>query len=564
MAATRSLFRAGAHEFRSAARRGASVALLWHEAMSTEPIARPSSNGHAASAAQSAGEIRNVSPNDLRPLPAVPVTPAASLRAVVARSRHVQPGWAELPLAERAAAITRAAKRMLRDRDEVIALARDEVGKCDAEGIFNEALGPLDAVSAWTKILKDALGPRPVGLNPMAFPKKRASITLVPRGVIGVIAPWNFPVSGLYRSVLPALLCGNGLVIKPSEGSPRTSAWFVEQIARELPAGLAAVVQGDGAVGSALVEAGIDACVFTGSVKAGKSVRVKCAEQGIPSSVEMGGKDAAIILADADLSRAVAGVTQWALSNAGQACGAIEIAYVDRSIADGFVERLARAWRKLRTGTGETDVAPLANARQLALVEAHVADALAKGATLRCGGARGDRGLTYLPTILDHCTPDMDVVRDETFGPVLAVVRTDGAADAIRHVNASRYGLGASIWTTDMARAERLAEKLDVGVVTVNNHAFTGAIPSLPWSGTRDTGFGVANSEHALATFTRPKTFVIDGAESPDFFWLPYDKSLVELGHLLADAQIGKILRAWRIPFLMRERAAKVREFFSK
>lgn len=492
------------------------------------------------------------------------MTPVQSVRAVVMRSKNAQAGWAELPLSDRVEALTRAAKRMLRDRDEVIALAREEVGKCDAEGIFNEALGPLDAVSSWAKLVKKAVGPNAVGLNPMSFPKKRASITLVPRGVVGVIAPWNFPVSGLYRSVLPTLLTGNGLVIKPSEYSPRTSAWFIEQIARELPAGLAAVVQGDGSVGSALIEAGIDACVFTGSVKTGKSVRVKCAELGIPSSVEMGGKDAAIVLADCDMDRAVAGITQWALSNAGQACGAIEIAYVDRNVADDFVERMARAWRKLRTGAGEVDIAPLANEKQLALVEAHVKDAVAKGATVACGGVRGERGYTYLPTLLDRCTPEMDVVRDETFGPVLAVVRIDGAADAVHHVNTSRYGLGASIWTRDLDRAQRIGGSLDVGVVTVNNHAFTGAIPALPWSGTRDTGFGVANSEHALATFTRPKTFVIDGAEAPDLFWLPYDKTLVDLGHLLADAQIGKILRAWKIPFLIRERVNKVKDFFAR
>jgi acyl-CoA reductase-like NAD-dependent aldehyde dehydrogenase len=276
----------------------------------------------------------------------------------------------------------------------------------------------------------------------------------------------------------------------------------------------------------------------------------------------MGGKDPAIVLADCDMDRTVAGVTHWALSNAGQACGAIEIAYVDKRIADAFVERLRRAWTKLRVGGEGADVAPLANQRQLDVVIAQVEDARAKGATILCGGRAVGPGLGYEPTIVDHCAEGMAVVDDETFGPVLAVVRIDGAADAIRLANRSRYGLGASIWTTDIARAERLAERLDVGVVTINNHAFSGAIPALPWSGTRETGFGIANGPESLATFVRPRAVITDTADAPESFWMPYDKSLVELGHILAEAQIMKLGRAWKLPLLMRRRVETVRRFF--
>jgi succinate-semialdehyde dehydrogenase/glutarate-semialdehyde dehydrogenase len=156
----------------------------------------------------------------------------------------------------------------------------------------------------------------------------------------------------------------------------------------------------------------------------------------------------------------------------------------------------------------------------------------------------------------------MDVVREETFGPVLAVVRFAGVDEAVRAVNASKYGLGASIWTRDLARAERLAERLDVGVVDVNNHAFTGAVPALPWSGTRATGHGVANSEWSLLTFCRPKAVVVDAGDAPEFFWMPFDRDLRELGELLADAQIGKVLGAVKIPLLMRRRLAHLKSFF--
>ena len=402
-------------------------------------------------------------------------------------------------------------------------------------------------------------------LNPVSFPGKRAYIEQIPRGVIGVIAPWNFPIAGLYRAVYPALLSGNGVVIKPSEYAPLTTQWFGDALAAELPAGLVATVHGDGAQGAALIDAGIDACAFTGSPRTGRAVRLRCAELGIPSSIEMGGKDAAIVLEDCDRERTVAGITHWALANVGQACGAIEIALVEEHIADDIVARLADAWTRLQVGPAPyADLSPLGNRRQLEIVLDHVADAIAKGAKLVCGGKPTGDGLFYPPTILDHCTEDMKVVRDETFGPVLAVVRVDGAADAIRRVNRARYGLGASIWTRDLARGEHLAARLEVGIASVNNHAFTGAVASLPWSGTRETGFGVANSVHALATFVRPKTVIIDASSGPDAFWMPFDRTLWEMGDLLCDAQLMKLSRAWRLPLIMRERVRTIRAFFKR
>jgi acyl-CoA reductase-like NAD-dependent aldehyde dehydrogenase len=511
---------------------------------------------------QSARELVVISPNDKEPLPPLLASTEEDVRDAVARARAAQEHWRLTPFAARVAALKSAAKEMLARRAEVIELARAEMGKVEVEGIFNEALGPLDTVSGWAGVVGDAIGRR-VRLNPLSFPKKSARVDMVPRGVVGIIAPWNYPVAGLYRSTIPALLTGNGVVLKPSEYTPRTSAWLIERLAEKLPDGLIRVVQGGGEIGSALIDAGIDACVFTGSPATGRKVRVQCAERGIPSSIEMGGKDAAIVLADCDLDRTVAGITHWTLSNAGQACGAIEVAYVDAKIADAFVERLRSAWTRLRVGPGElADVAPVANQRQLDVIVAHVADAKAKGATIVCGGTLLGPGLGFAPTIVDHCAEGMAVVDDETFGPVLAVVRVESAAEAIRLTNRSRYGLGASLWTSDIPRAQRLAERLEVGIVTINNHAFTGAIAALPWSGTRETGFGIANGPESLATFVRPRATITDESTAPEPFWMPYDQSLRELGSILADAQIMRLKNAWKLPLLMRARVDTVRKFF--
>ncbi len=527
----------------------------------------PSTEPAAASSAPVVrdGAIHNVCPVDLRPLPPLAITSPDDVRAAITRAREAQPGWASRTFSDRVEVLRRAARAMLQDRAEALRLMRDEVGKLEVDALMSEVLGPLDQVGSWASVIGPAIERRRVRLNPINFPRKKAWIDRVPRGVIGIIAPWNYPVATLFRTVIPALLCGNAVVLKPSEHSTRVAEWFAGKVAAELPPGVLAVVRGGRETGVALVEGGIDACVFTGSVAAGRDVSRRCGERMIPVSLEMGGKDAAIVLADCDLSRTVAGITHWAIHNVGQACGAIEIAYVDARIADRFVAAVSSAFSRLRAGDGApgtVDVSPMSNARQLAIVESQVEDARKKGARVVTGGKRTGEGYFYLPTVLDHCTDDMEIVREETFGPTLAVVRVDGAADAIRRVNQGRYGLTTSIWTSDHERALRLADRIDVGVVTINNHALTGAMAALPWSGTRDTGTGVANSELALATFLRPKTVLLDASKDPELFFMPYDEGLFALGNLLSEAQLFSLGGAYKIPFLIKRRVDAVKRFF--
>lgn len=509
--------------------------------------------------------LRGVCPVDLIPWDPVPSTTPEEVGGVVENAREAAEEWARRSLSDRQKCLERAARNLLDDRGRIVDLVRTEMGKLEVDALFSEGLGPLEVLRGWGRVVDRALSRERVRLNPLSFPRKKAYIDLKPRGVIGIIAPWNFPVAGLYRSVYPALLTGNGVVVKPSEYTPRASGWFLEHLQAVLPDGLVGLVQGAGDTGAALVRSGVDAVVFTGSAATGKKVGVAAAEVGIPSSLEMGGNDAAIVLEDANLERTAAGLTQWSLQNSGQACGAIEIAYLDRRIADRLVARLARAFSTLRVAPGpmaEVDISPVAHVAQLERIEAHVEDARAKGAEIVTGGRRTGHGLGYEPTLIDHATDEMEVVREETFGPVLALCRVDGPTEAIRRINRGRYGLTTSFWTRDPARAERLADRVSCGVVTINNHALTGAIPELPWTGTKDSGFGVAGSRHALATFTRPRALLVDQASDPEPFWLPYDRSAWRLADLLADAQLLRLERAWRLPLLLRERVRTVKDYF--
>jgi acyl-CoA reductase-like NAD-dependent aldehyde dehydrogenase len=447
---------------------------------------------------------------------------AEDVRAAVAAARAAQPAWAALPLTERSAAVERLAQLILSRADEVAAVMSQETGRSRVECKGSELSSLQPYVATAIAVAKQALKPSKVRLSALDFPGKKGVVELVPRGVIGIIAPWNYPLGNFWKSLFPALLSGNGVVLKPSEHTPRTGAWLAARCAEALPKGLVQLAQGGGDVGQALVDA-VDAIVFTGSVPSGRKVAAQAAARLIPSSLELGGKDAAIVLADCDLERTALGVAQWSMHNCGQNCAAIERVYVEEAIADRFVEALTKVVKKLRVSTGddESELGPLQNEAQLAIVERHVEGARAAGAVVTCGGARIGPGLGYQPTVVDRCTDEMELVRDETFGPVVAVVRVKDAEEALRRANASRYGLNGSVWTTNLERGAALARRLDVGVAYVNNHSFAGILADVPWTGVRDTGPGVAASVHSYGVFTRPRTVIVDGSRQPDPWWIP-------------------------------------------
>ena len=488
-------------------------------------------------------------PADFHPLAPVTDSSPAEVAAAVRAARSAQPAWAALPASERERRVLLICRRLLEQRAPGVRVLSEETGRGETECLMSELVGALEIGKAAVRVSRNALAREKATLSRLDYPGKRAYIEALPRGVVGIIAPWNYPVGIFLKSLLPALLAGNGVVLKPSEHSPRSGQWLGGICAQVLPAGLVQVVCGGGAIGAALLESGVDGIVFTGSVASGRKVSARAGELLIPCSAELGGKDAAIVLADCDLERTVAGVAQWGFHNAGQNCAAIERVYVEDAIADAFVERLARVTGKLRVAPAPsaepiaelqpTDLGPMQNPMQLAIVEEHVKDALARGAQLLAGGARTGRGLGYQPTLLDRCTQEMKVVRDETFGPVLAIVRVANAEEALRLANDSRYGLNGSVWTRDLKRGEALARRMEVGVALVNNHAVTGILAELPWTGVKESGPGIASSRYAYGTFVRRRAVLVDGSSKPDPWWMPGNADLKAFGDALVDRQLN-------------------------
>jgi acyl-CoA reductase-like NAD-dependent aldehyde dehydrogenase len=262
--------------------------------------------------------------------------------------------------------------------------------------------------------------------------------------------------------------------------------------------------------------------VFTGSVAAGRKVAHACAEKLIPCSLELGGKDAAIVLADANLDRAANGIVWGAMTMSGQNCASVERVYVEKAVAKELTDKITLVVKSL----AESEVGPLATKEQRQTVAAHVAAAKEAGAKVLVGGEEKDER-TYTPTVITVDSDDLALMKDETFGPVIPIAEVADADEAIRRANASRYGLTASIWTRKTRRAEDLARKLRAGVVTINNHAFTGALPQAPWSGVGESGYGITSSPLALEHLTHPRFLLVDKNRAKrELWWYPYTDTL--------------------------------------
>ncbi len=478
----------------------------------------------------------------------IEVTPIDTIPDIVRRARAAAEAHAKRSIDERAMLLSEAADAVLSDGKHLVDLIVAETGKPRAEAWLHEVAPTAELGKHWSEEGPSLLAPHPVSLDPLSYPKKTAIVERVPRGVLGLITPWNFPLAIPLRTIFPALLVGDAVVLKPSEYTPRIAHRLGCLLREVYGPHLVSVVVGEGAAGAALIDAGVDAVSFTGSVATGRKVGAHAGQSLVPVALELGGKDAAIVCEDAAIERTCRGLVWGAFANTGQNCAAIERVYVHRRVAQQVTARVVELVEALEP---VRDFGPLTTEAQRAIVERHVTGARDAGVKIACGGARLDRdGLWFAPTVLEDPDESLEVIQEESFGPLMPIMLVDSDQEAVERANDSRFGLTGSVWTSDLHKGRALARSLKAGVVTVNNHAFTGSVPSLPWGGVGATGFGVTNSHFALDVLTRPRAVVVDGYRKPELYWHPYGEGLERVGERVAAFARAKGVR--KLPALAR------------
>src|SRR5277367_2400275 len=478
----------------------------------------------------------------------VATTPLSQIPQLVARARAAQTKWAATPLAARCELLKKLREQILASRDILADAVVLESGKPRVEALFADVFVSIDTAAYYAKHTAKLLRDERVPHHSLAAKTKSGKIVYDPLGVVAIISSWNYPLAIPLSQIIPAIAAGNAVICKSSEVTPQCGALMQKLFDQaNFPEGLVAIVQGGADVAQTLIAARPDKVFFTGSVATGKRVAEACAKDLIPSVLELGGKDAMLVLADANLEVAASAAVWGSFTNCGQVCLSVERLFVEASVAEKFLELCVRQTLKLRIGPGSdpaTDVGPLIRPQQVQRMQALLDDAVTLGAKILCGGhPRPDLGPNFFePTVVSGVTQVMKLFQEETFGPILAIQIVQNAEEAIARCNDSEFALSASIFTSSSARGETIARRLKAGAVMVNDAISYFGIAEAPHGGCGVSGWGRTHGKAGLMEMVQPKYIAIDhlpNREKP--WWFRYGGALEKSASAFLDFEFGTI-----------------------
>src|SRR3954451_11352106 len=467
----------------------------------------------------------------------VPTVSVEELRRMAERGRAAQTAWEALGFEGRGRILRRAQKWVVDNAKRVAQTIVAESGKTYEDALVAEVAYASNAFGFWAKHAPEYLGDERVrSANPFVLGRKLV-VRYRPYGLIGVIGPWNYPLTNSFGDCIPAMAAGNAVILKPAEATPMTSLLMAECMKEcGLPEGVYQVAPGSGReIGPELVDLA-DMIMFTGSTDTGKTIMARAAQTLTPVSLELGGKDPMIVLADADIERAANAAAYYSMQNCGQTCISVERVYVEAPVYDQFVSKVTEKVRALRQGDpsggpGTVEVGSLTFPPQYDIIDSHVQDAVAKGARAVTGGkGRRENGIFYEPTVLVDVDHSMSAMTEETFGPTLPIMKVNDAEEAIRLANDTTYGLAASVFSKDVARAEAVARRVEAGAVVVNDAMVNYTALELPMGGWKASGLGSRHGAGGIRKYTRQQSLLITRfAPKRDVHMFPYNKRVTGL-----------------------------------
>lgn len=477
-------------------------------------------------------EIVSYNPATAEEVGRVPKTSPEEVKTAVDRGREAFRQWKSTSFTDRRRLVMAAREVILGEMDEIAVLISDESGKPIAEALSMEIAPVLDLMQYFARNTEKLLRPARINIGIYGLMGRSSKIVYHPLGVVGIIPAWNFPFSIPLGEAAMALMAGNTVVIKPSELTPIIGLKIGEMFAKAgFPANTVQVVTGDGTTGAALVDAGPDKIMFTGSVATGKKIAAAAAKNLTPVVLELGGKDPMIVFEDANLDLAADAAVWGAFCNSGQSCSSVERLYVQESVADKLTGLIIEKTKHLKQGPGDDEsvsIAAMSSERQIRIVEDHVEDFRAAGAKIETGGERSS-SLFYRPTVITGATNNMRGMREETFGPTLPIATFRTEEEAVRLANDSEFGLTASVWTRDLARGKRVAAQIEAGSVCVNEVLYTHGIGQTPWGGFKNSGRGRTHGREGLMELVQPQHIHVNRLSlMPNAWWMPYSSIAVE------------------------------------